>query len=162
MPYSWNPAMGGIIRGIKERCKLQRVGAESCRRQMAFVLVSGDLKACPIGSLTAARRCVTEWLWLIRYLRQLRRICFCRCLSVCLSVCLLATLRKNLQTDLYENFQGRWQWNFGGDPYGYRDCFRIRRYWEIRKVVNGHKSAADTDSLDRDVPWRRYALFQCF
>jgi len=24
--------------------------------------------------------------------------------------------------------------------------FRIRHYWEIRKVVNGHKSAAYTDS----------------
>jgi len=27
--------------------------------------------------------------------------------------------------------------------------FRIRHYWEIGKVVNGHKSAADTDSPDR-------------
>ena len=26
--------------------------------------------------------------------------------------------------------------------------FRIRHYWEIRKVVNGHKSAAHTDSPD--------------
>jgi len=26
--------------------------------------------------------------------------------------------------------------------------FRIRHYWEIRKVVNRHKSAAHTDSSD--------------
>jgi len=26
--------------------------------------------------------------------------------------------------------------------------FRIRHYWEIRKLLNGHKSAAHTDSLD--------------
>ena len=26
--------------------------------------------------------------------------------------------------------------------------FRIRDYWEIQKVVNGHKSAAHTDSPD--------------
>jgi len=41
--------------------------------------------------------------------------------------------------------------NFGGDP-GHRldtgIVFQIRQYWEIRKVVNGHKSAAHTDSPD--------------
>ena len=41
--------------------------------------------------------------------------------------------------------------NFGGDP-NYRlstgIAFRIRHYWEIRKVVNGRKSAAHTDSPD--------------
>jgi len=26
--------------------------------------------------------------------------------------------------------------------------FRIRHYWEMRKVVNGHKSSARTDSPD--------------
>jgi len=42
--------------------------------------------------------------------------------------------------------------NFGGDPDHHLDTrvvFRIRHYWEIRKVViNGHKSAAHTDSPD--------------
>jgi len=40
--------------------------------------------------------------------------------------------------------------NFGGDPYRRLDrgiVFRIRHYWEIRKVVNGHQSAAH-DSPD--------------
>jgi len=41
--------------------------------------------------------------------------------------------------------------NFGGDP-GHRldigMVFRIRYYWEMQKVVNGHKSAAHTDSPD--------------
>jgi len=39
--------------------------------------------------------------------------------------------------------------DFGGDPDHRLDTgivFRIRYYWEIRKVVNGHKSAAHTDS----------------
>jgi len=41
--------------------------------------------------------------------------------------------------------------NFGGDPDHRLDTgivFRIRHYWEKRKVVHGHKSAADTDSPD--------------
>jgi len=40
--------------------------------------------------------------------------------------------------------------NFGGDLNNRLDAeivFRIR-HWEIRKVVNGHKSAAHTDSSD--------------
>jgi len=39
--------------------------------------------------------------------------------------------------------------NFGGDldhRLGTGIVFRIRHYWEIQKVVNGHKSAAHTDS----------------
>jgi len=40
--------------------------------------------------------------------------------------------------------------NFGGNPNHRLDTvivFRIRRYcWEIRKVVNGHKSAGHTNS----------------
>ena len=39
--------------------------------------------------------------------------------------------------------------NFSGAPNHRIDtgiAFRIRQYWEIRKVVNGHKSAADIDS----------------
>ena len=41
--------------------------------------------------------------------------------------------------------------NSGGDPDHRLDTgivFRIRHYWEIRKVVNRHKSAAHTDSSD--------------
>jgi len=41
--------------------------------------------------------------------------------------------------------------NFSGDP-GHRldigIVFRIRHYWDIRKVVNRHKFAAHTDSPD--------------
>jgi len=41
--------------------------------------------------------------------------------------------------------------NFGGNPDHRLDTgivFQIRHYWEIWKVVNGHKSAAHTDSTD--------------
>jgi len=41
--------------------------------------------------------------------------------------------------------------NFGGDTDHRPDTgivFRIRHYWEIRKVVNGHKSAVHTDPPD--------------
>ena len=41
--------------------------------------------------------------------------------------------------------------NFGGDSDHRLDTgivFMVRQCWEIRKVVNGHKSAAYTDSLD--------------
>jgi len=44
----------------------------------------------------------------------------------------------------------RWL-NFDGDPDHRLDTgivFRIRQYWEIRKVVNEHKPAAHTDSPD--------------
>jgi len=44
--------------------------------------------------------------------------------------------------------------NFGGDPDHRLDTgiiFRIRHYWEIRKVVNGHKFAAHTASPDDDI-----------
>ena len=44
----------------------------------------------------------------------------------------------------------RWL-NFGCTPDHRLDAgivFRILHYWEIRKVVNGHKSAAHTDSPD--------------
>jgi len=67
-------------------------------------------------------------------------------------------LSKNLRTDLHEIFSERWQWaseqrlNFGGDTDHRLDTgivFRIRHYWEIRKVIiDGHKSAAHTDSQD--------------
>ena len=43
--------------------------------------------------------------------------------------------------------------NFGGDPdhrLGTGIVFLIRHYWEIRKVVNGHKSTAHTNSPDGD------------
>ena len=42
--------------------------------------------------------------------------------------------------------------NFDGDPDHRLDTgivFRIRHYWEIRKVVNGHKSAAASSHLSR-------------
>ena len=42
--------------------------------------------------------------------------------------------------------------NFGGDSDHCLDTgivFRIRHYWEIRKVVNGHKSAAASSHLSR-------------
>jgi len=41
--------------------------------------------------------------------------------------------------------------NCGGDLDHCLDTgivFQIRHYWEIQKLVNGHKSAADTDSLN--------------
>jgi len=41
--------------------------------------------------------------------------------------------------------------NFGGNPGHHLDTgivFRIRHYWEIRKVVNRHKCVARTDSRD--------------
>jgi len=41
--------------------------------------------------------------------------------------------------------------NFGDDPDQRVDTgivFRIRHYWEIQKVVYGHKSAAHIDSPD--------------
>jgi len=76
-----------------------------------------------------------------------------------LSVCLLATLRKNFGTDLHEIFSEGWQWASEqmikfwwryGSLSGYNTgiAFRIRHYWEIRKVVNRHKSAAHTDTPD--------------
>jgi len=63
--------------------------------------------------------------------------------AVCLFVCLLATLRKNFRTDLHE-FSGNVgngpmnkPVNFDGDPnLDTGIVFRIRHYWEIRKVVS--------------------------
>jgi len=52
---------------------------------------------------------------------------------------------------LHEIFREGWQWaseqklNFGGDPDHRLDIgiiFLICHYWKMRKVVNGHKSAA--------------------
>jgi len=74
-------------------------------------------------------------------------------------VCLLATLRKNFRKDLREMFREGWQWPSEQISkfrwrFGHRldtgIVFRIRHYWEIQKVVNGHKSAAHTDSLAGD------------
>ena len=91
---------------------------------------------------------------LATFLPPLRRIlCFHRRLFLCLS----ATSRKNFRTDLHEIFREGWQLateqrsTFGGDPAHRLDTgivFRIRHYWEIRKVVNEHKSAVHTDSPD--------------
>ena len=80
----------------------------------------------------------------IRYSPPLRRLCVHRCLCL---VCLLATLRKKFTTDLHEIFREGWQWAIeqtvkfwwrSGSPSGYRDCLRIRHYWEIQKMVNEH------------------------
>jgi len=55
---------------------------------------------------------------------------------------LLATLRKNFRTDLHDILREGWQWanermiKFrwrSALPFRYRDCFRIRHYWEIPK-----------------------------
>ena len=72
-------------------------------------------------------------------------------------VCLLATLLKNFER-ICTKFSGKVgngpvniRLNFGGDPDNHLDTgivFLIRHYWEIRKMVNGHKSAAHTDSPD--------------
>ena len=43
--------------------------------------------------------------------------------------------------------------NFSGDLDNRLDTgivFRLRHYWEIQKMVNGHKSSAHTDSPDGD------------
>ena len=64
-------------------------------------------------------------------------------LFVCLSVRPLATLCKNFWSDLHEIFREGWQWlNSGGDPDPYPDPYGDSGKW--------------------DVPWRRYAVSQCF
>jgi len=74
-----------------------------------------------------------------------------------LFVCLLATLCKNFRTDLHEISRKvgsgpvNKRLNFGGDPNNSPHTgivFRICHHWEVQKVVNGHKSAAHTDSPD--------------
>jgi len=72
-------------------------------------------------------------------------------LLVCLSV---SNFAQKLPNGFVYNFQGRLAMNkqlFGGDPHHRLDrgiVFRIRHYWEIRKVVNRHESTAHTDSPD--------------
>jgi len=65
---------------------------------------------------------------------------------VCLFVSLLATLLENFGNDLHVIFREDWQWASeqmikfqwrSGSASGYRNVFRIRHYWKIRKVVNG-------------------------
>jgi len=73
---------------------------------------------------------------------------------VCLSVSNFA--QKNFQTDWHGIFREGWQWaseqmvkfwwRSGSPPADTGIVFRIRHYWDIRKVVNGHKSAAHSDS----------------
>jgi len=88
---------------------------------------------------------VSVWRCPILYLPPPRRLCCRRCLSVCL----LETSRRNSRTDLPEFFREYCQWanekmiKFwwrSGSPSGYRDCFRIRQYWEIRKVISTQRS----------------------
>jgi len=71
---------------------------------------------------------------------------------------LLATVRKNFQTDVHEIFGKGWQWASeqmikfwwqSRSLSGYRDCFPDLSL--IQKVVNGHKSAADTDLPDGSI-----------
>jgi len=60
-------------------------------------------------------------------------------------------------------FSGKKLLNFGGDLDHRLDTgivFRIRHYWEIWKVVNGHKSAAHTD-LPMAAPVRRALAEVC-
>ena len=109
------------------------------------------------------------------------RGCFRRCLSVCLSVCLLATLQK-LTNGFARHFQANEQTikfcGRSGSPPGI--VFRMGHYREIRKVVStncavrcgsaeqalaGIAIATITSLRHRPttvVPWRRYALSQCF
>jgi len=71
-------------------------------------------------------------------------------LFVCLSASSFA--QKNFRRDLQEIVTEGWKWaivnkklNFGDYPGQRLDIgivFLIRRYWELRKVVNGHISAA--------------------
>jgi len=83
--------------------------------------------------------------------------CNRRCLSVCLSVC--QQLRTKTSDRICVKFFKKVGngpvdkcLNFGGDPDHRLDTmivFRIRHYWEIRKVVNNrHKSAVHTNSPD--------------
>jgi len=68
------------------------------------------------------------------------RLCFRRCLYVCLFVSKFA---GKLPNGFAWKFQGGLAneqmiklWWRSGSPSGYRDVFRIRHYWEIRKVVS--------------------------
>jgi len=75
-----------------------------------------------------------------------------------LFVCLLSVsnfAQKLPNTDLQEIFRECWQWAteqlIRGDPDHCLDTgmvFQICHYWEIWKVVNGHKTAAPTVSPD--------------
>jgi len=92
---------------------------------------------------------IPKWIELGVYIRQGGY----EIVVVCLSVSLLATLRKIFRTVLHEIFREGWpmnkRLNFGGDPDHCLDTgivFRTRHYWEIPEAVNGHKSAAHTDS----------------
>jgi len=79
---------------------------------------------------------------------------------VCLSVCLsLSNFAQKLPNGFAWNFQGRFQWAIEqtvkfwrrfGWPSRYSDCFPDSSLLgdSLRKVVNGHKSAAHTHSLD--------------
>jgi len=104
---------------------------------------------------------------------------------------LLATLRKKTSERICMKFSrkvgnapmNKWL-NFSGDPDHHLDTgivFRIHHYWKIRKVAStdcaarrcsaGHTIAIATmtslrhrprQTATTDVPWRRYALSQCF
>jgi len=108
----------------------------------------------PAPSLSIAYRFnVSLASFQVKFLPPPRRICNRRCLS-----CLLAALRKHFRTDLHEIFMKGLQWVNEHDwilmairwsPSGCRHYFRIRHYWEIRKVVNGHRSIGQMAALVR-------------
>jgi len=54
--------------------------------------------------------------------------------------------------------------NFCGDPDHHLDTgiyFRILHYWQIRKVENGHKSAAHTNSPDGGTCLQEFVHKRC-
>jgi len=111
------------------------------------------------------------------FLPEPKRLCFHRCLSVCLSVCL--QLCKNLRTDLHEIFRPmNKRLSFADDPDHHlgssSGCVTIERYgkWVSTDCAVRCGSAQQALAIatimslrhrpTTDVPWRRYALSQCF
>jgi len=121
----------------------------------------------------AGKNHISRLIWFLHWWVQLFRHCVLRPLphsfimtepccyphqggvaDVCLSVSLLATLPKNFRTDLHEIFREGWQWT---NEQKILVTIRITIWIQglffrfvtigivIRKVVNGHKSAAHTD-----------------
>ena len=116
------------------------------------------------SAVSAPRSAVTAVaaLWLtIQTFTSAKEVLFSSlfvCWFVCL--CLLANLYKNFRIDLHEIFREGWQWTnekivkFWWWFHHRLDTgivFRIRHYWEIQKVVNGHKSRTDSPDGGTDV-----------
>ena len=68
-------------------------------------------------------------------------------LFVCL-LALCAKISKQICMKFSAKVKFRWRYIWPSGISGI--VFRIRHYWEIQKVVNGHKSAVHTDSPDGD------------